>query len=77
MAAARCASRQTAERKPVAGSACRFGLLHGEGKLSSSSPDAPAARFSFGREIAAGEAGAALAQKLSLAYQAAEKALTP
>lgn len=57
--------------------ACRFGLLHGEGKLSSSSPDAPAARFSYGREIAAGEAGAALAQKLSLAYQAAEKALTP
>lgn len=58
-------------------SACRFGLLHGEGKLTSSGSDAPAMRFSYGREIAAGEAGAALAQKLGLAYQAAEKALAP
>lgn len=57
--------------------ACRFGLLHGEGKLSSSPSDTPATRFSYGREIAADEAGAAIAQKLDLAYQAVEKALTP
>ena len=54
---------------------CRFGLLHGAGK--SGSADAPPVRFSYGREIAAGEDGAAREKKLGLAYEPAEKALKP
>jgi Flp pilus assembly protein TadD len=53
--------------------ACRFGLLHGAGKLTS---EAPETRFLYGREMA-GEASASAAQKLGLAYQAVEKALIP
>lgn len=53
---------------------CRFGLLHGAGKLGTS--DA-AVRFAYGREIAAGEEGAAEEKKLGLAYEVAEKALKP
>lgn len=53
---------------------CRFGLLHGAGNLGSA--DAPV-RFAYGREIAAGEEGAAREKKLELAYEPAEKALKP
>ena len=53
---------------------CRFGLLHGAGKLGAS--DATV-RFAYGREIGAGEQGAAREKKLGLAYEAAEKALKP
>lgn len=53
---------------------CRFGLLHGAGKLGSS--ETPV-RFAYGREIAAGEEGAAREKQLGLAYEPAEKALKP
>lgn len=63
--------------QPVAGlawsGACRFGLAHGEGVLGASGG---AMRFSYGREIS-GAGGSALEQKLELAYQAAEQALSP
>ncbi len=55
---------------------CRFGLLHGAGKLTSPGGDGSSVRFAYGREIG-GEAGSALEKKLSLAYHAAEEALTP
>jgi Tfp pilus assembly protein PilF len=54
---------------------CRFGLIHGEGRLSG--PGGTEARYVYGREIPAGEAGAALEDKLTLAYAAAEEALEP
>jgi len=54
---------------------CRFGLIHGEGRLSNS--EGPAMRYAYGRLIPAGEAGAALEAKLTLAYAAAEQALWP
>lgn len=50
---------------------CRFGLIHGAGKLASGAD----ARFAYGRELA-GDA-VALEQKLKSAYQAAEDALAP
>jgi Flp pilus assembly protein TadD len=50
---------------------CRFGLIHGAGKLASGED----ARFAYGRELH-GDA-AALEQKLKLAYQPAEDALRP
>jgi tetratricopeptide (TPR) repeat protein len=56
--------------------ACRFGLIHGDGKLTSSSGQATSRHFAYGREIT-GETGAAAERKLNLAYQAAEKALLP
>lgn len=52
---------------------CHFGLAHGEGALG---PSGDNVRFAYGREIA-GPDGAALEQKLKLAYQAAEHALSP
>ncbi|HEV7691821.1 MAG TPA: tetratricopeptide repeat protein [Hyphomonadaceae bacterium] len=56
---------------------CRFGLIHGAGKLTSKAgQDAPTRRFSYGRELT-DQAGAAGERKLILAYQAAEKALAP
>lgn len=51
---------------------CRFGLIHGTGKLTSGAD----ARFAYGRELA-GSGAAALEQKLKSAYQAAEDALAP
>ncbi len=54
---------------------CRFGLIHGEGRLSGA--DGAAGRYAYGREIPAGEAGMALEEKLKLAYSAAEQALAP
>lgn len=56
---------------------CRFGLIHGEGKLTKASEDGPVARYVYGREIAPGEAGEALARKLTLAYQVLEEAARP
>jgi len=57
---------------------CRFGLVHADGRLSDSPAfDGPAMRFAYGREIVAGEAGAALAETLRLAYGPAEAALAP
>ena len=53
---------------------CRFGLLHGAGTLG---PLDTPVRFAYGRQIAAGEEGAATEKKLGLAYEAAEKALKP
>ena len=52
--------------------ACRFGLLHGAGKLSSGQD----ARFAYGRELTGGSAGE-LEARLKLAYQPAEDALAP
>ena len=58
--------------------ACRFGLVHGEGRLvASSGEEGPVVRYAYGREIAVGAAGEALERKLTLAYQAAERALQP
>lgn len=54
---------------------CRFGLIHGEGRLSSS--EGPTVRYAYGRAIPSGEAGATLEEKLKLAYAAAEQALSP
>jgi tetratricopeptide (TPR) repeat protein len=56
---------------------CRFGLIHGEGKLTSAGEDAPVTRYVYGREIAPGEAGEALARKLTRAYQVLEEAARP
>ena len=57
---------------------CRFGLMHGEGRLSASgAAEGPAVRYAYGREIRPGVEGDALERKLTLAYQAAEKALAP
>lgn len=50
---------------------CRFGLIHGAGKLATGAD----VRFAYGRALA-GDA-AALEQKLKAAYQAAEDALKP
>lgn len=51
---------------------CRFGLIHGGGKLASGAD----AQFAYGRELTGGGA-AVLEQKLKSAYQAAEDALAP
>jgi Tfp pilus assembly protein PilF len=56
---------------------CRFGLIHGEGKLAKAGEDAPITRYVYGREIAPGEAGEAQAHKLQLAYQVLEEAARP
>ncbi|MDP3493936.1 MAG: tetratricopeptide repeat protein [Hyphomonadaceae bacterium] len=56
---------------------CRFGLLHGVGKLTPAGADAAPVRFAYGRVIAAGEEGAAREKTLGLAYEAAEQALAP
>ncbi len=50
---------------------CRFGLIHGPGKLASGAD----ARFTYGRELMGNTA--ALEQKLKLAYQSAEDAIKP
>lgn len=67
----------SANPKPVAGAnwsgACRFGLAHGEGTIGASGGKV---RFVYGREIPA-SGNPALEQKLELAYQAAEQALSP
>ena len=56
---------------------CRFGLIHGEGKLTKAGEGAPVTRYVYGREITLGEAGEALARKLTLAYQVLEEAARP
>lgn len=56
---------------------CRFSLIHGEGKLAKPGEDAPVTRYVYGREIVPGEAGEALARKLTLAYQVLEEAARP
>lgn len=61
----------------MAGGGCRFGLMHGERTLTDGKTDVHAIRFVYGRSIAPGAEGDALERKLKLAYQAAEKALTP
>ena len=59
------AQRAAAVAQPWSG-ACRFGLAHGEDK-------ATGAHFVYGRAVT----DAAMAQKLGLAYRAAEEALLP
>lgn len=54
---------------------CRFGLIHGEGRLSNA--EGSLVRYAYGRAIPSGEAGAALEEKLKLAFEAAELALSP
>lgn len=56
---------------------CRFGLIHGEGGLTQNGEEGPLTRYVYGREIAPGEAGEALARKLQLAYQVLEEAARP
>lgn len=56
---------------------CRFGLIHGEGKLAKAGEDAPLTRYVYGRAIEPGAAGEAKARKLTLAYQALEEAAAP
>lgn len=56
---------------------CRFGLIHGEGRLAITGGEGPLTRYVYGREIAPGEAGEALARKLQLAYQVLEEAARP
>ena len=51
---------------------CRFGLVHGAGKLSNGAD----ARFTYGRELIGDKAGE-LEQRLKSAYRPAEDALTP
>lgn len=51
---------------------CRFGLIHGTGKLANGTD----ARFAYGRELT-GDVAAAREQTLKSAYQAAEDALAP
>jgi Flp pilus assembly protein TadD len=51
--------------------ACRFGLIHGEGRLGAA---APVSRHAYGREITPDAAGDATAAKLALAYAPAEAA---
>lgn len=50
---------------------CRFGLIHGVGKLANGSD----ARFAYGRELTGDNS--AFEQKLKAAYQPVEDALTP
>jgi Flp pilus assembly protein TadD len=56
---------------------CRFGLIHGEGKLARGSENAPTTRYVYGRAIEPGPAGEAKARKLTLAYQVLEEAAAP
>lgn len=56
---------------------CRFGLIHGEGRLAMTGGEGPLTRYVYGREIAPGEAGEALERKLELAYQVLEEAARP
>jgi Tfp pilus assembly protein PilF len=56
---------------------CRFGLIHGEGKLTIRSENVPTTRYVYGRAIEPGAAGEAMARKLTLAYQALEEAAAP
>lgn len=56
---------------------CRFGLIHGEGRLTKNGEEGPLTRYVYGGEIAPGEAGEALARKLQLAYQVLEEAARP
>ncbi len=56
---------------------CRFGLIHGEGKLTRNGQDGPLTRYVYGREIATGEPGELQARKLQLAYQVLEEAAGP
>jgi tetratricopeptide (TPR) repeat protein len=57
--------------------ACRFGLIHGDGKFAGAGADTPASHFAYGREILENEKGAALERRLTLAYEPAERALKP
>ncbi len=61
----------------MSGSECRFGLMHGEWTLRSEDAGTQVMRFMYGRAITPDATGDALERKLTLAYQAAEKALTP
>jgi len=54
------------------GGECRFGLVHGMGKLTNGAD----ARFAYGRELT-GDKAALMEQRLKSAYQAAEDALAP
>lgn len=56
---------------------CRFGLIHGEGRLTKNGEKGPLTHYVYGREIAPSEAGEALARKLQLAYQVLEEAARP
>lgn len=56
---------------------CRFGLIHGEGRLAMSGGEGPLTRYIYGREIVPGEAGEALARRLELAYRVLEEAARP
>lgn len=60
----------------MSGGECRFGLIHGAWTVTNGAASS-VARYAYGREIASGAAGEALERKLTLAYQAAERALAP
>lgn len=61
----------------MGGGECRFGLMNGEWTHTSEETGVEVMRFMYGRAIPPGEAGEALARKLQLAYQVAERALAP
>ncbi len=61
----------------MSGGDCRFGLMHGEWTHTSEDTGVQVMRFAYGRHILPGAEGEALERKLTLAYQAAEKALAP
>lgn len=63
-------------RPMVVGGECRFGLRHG-GWTFAGGGETAIVRYAYGREISPSADGEALERKLTLAYQAAEKALAP